>query len=288
MHHLTIHRDRLHHAMRRVQNSASRCLVHAAGFHADKPILHHVHPADAVFASEPVEGLHHLEWRHRPTVDGDAVAFLKIHRDVLRLVRRVLGRHAQLVHALVLRCGGVEPRVLEHASFERDVQQVAIHRVRLFHAGLDRYVFGHAVVDHLLTAGKLIAKILVPPWCNHLEVGRERGGSQFEAHLVVALAGGTVSDGLCPVLAGDLHHALGNQWTRDTCAEEILSLVNRAGLHHRENKISGELLPEVVDVNVRRSSLARLRAQTFGFLLLPDVGAKSDDLGGVLFLDPRQ
>ena len=274
--------------MRRVQDRASRCLVHAAGFHADEPILHHVHPADAVFAAEPVEGLHHLERRHRPTVDGDAVALLKIHRDVLRLVRRVLGRHAQLVHALVLRRGGVEPRVLEHAGLERDVQQVAIHRVRLFHAGLDRDFFGHAVVDHLLAAGELVAEILVPPRRNHLEVGRERGGGQLEPHLVVALAGGAVGDGLCPVLAGDLHHALGDQRPRNAGAEEILSLVNRAGLHHRENEIGGELLPEVVDVNSRRAGLARLRAQALDFLLLPDVGAERDDLGGVLFLDPGQ
>ena len=62
--------------------------------------------------TEPVEGLHHLERRHRPTVDGDAVALLKIHRDVLRLVRRVLGRHGQLEHPFVFRRECVEINVL--------------------------------------------------------------------------------------------------------------------------------------------------------------------------------
>ncbi len=51
----------------------------------------------------------------------------------------------------------------------------------------------------------------------------------------------------------DLDHALGNERTGDAGAEEILILVNRAGLHHWENEIAREFLLQVVDVNLGRA-----------------------------------
>ncbi len=40
--------------MREMQDRAAGRLIHAARFHADKPVLHHVHATDAVFAAELV------------------------------------------------------------------------------------------------------------------------------------------------------------------------------------------------------------------------------------------
>ncbi len=87
----------LHLAVREVQDRAAGRLIHAADLHADEAVLDHVHAADAVFAAELVQRLHHAERGQRLAVHGDAVALLEIERDVLRLVRRVLGEARRAV-----------------------------------------------------------------------------------------------------------------------------------------------------------------------------------------------
>ena len=67
-----------------------------------------------------------------------------------------------------------------------------------------------AVGDHLRAAGELLAEALLPPRGDDLQLRRERGGGQLEAHLVVALAGGAVGDGIGAFRLGDLDHALGD------------------------------------------------------------------------------
>ena len=93
-----------------------------------------------------------------------------------------------------------------------------------------------AVINHLLPAGKFVAIPRVPPRRNHLQIRRKRGGGQFEPHLVVALAGGAVGDGVSLFLFGDGNHALGDERPGDAGAQKILALVNRAGLDHRKMK----------------------------------------------------
>ena len=91
-----------------------------------------------------------------------------------------------------------------------------------------------AIIDHLLPAGKFAAITFVAPRGDDLQIRRERGGGQFETHLVVAFAGRAVGDGVGLFLLGDLHHALGDERARDAGAEKILALVNRAGADHRD------------------------------------------------------
>ena len=55
---------------------------------------------------------------------------------------------------------------------------------------------------------------------------------------------------------------------------KILALVDRAGLHHREDEIGGELFAQVVDAT-SDAPVLRPCSQPLGFLLLPDVGAKA-------------
>jgi NAD(P)-dependent dehydrogenase (short-subunit alcohol dehydrogenase family) len=99
---------------------------------------------------------------------------------------------------------------------------------------------------------------LVAPRGDDVQVRRERGGGEFEADLVVALAGGAVGDGVGLLGLGDLHHALGDERPRDRGAEEVLALVNRAGAHHRVDEVLRELLLEVIDVNLRGAGLLGL------------------------------
>ena len=61
----------------------------------------------------------------------------------------------------------------------------------------------------------------------------------------------------------DLDHSLRDQWTRDTRAEQILVLVNRAGLEHRKDEIASEFLSQIFDDAFRRTGCQR-------FCLQPD------------------
>ena len=79
-----------------------------------------------------------------------------------------------------------------------------------------------AVINHLLPAGKFVAIPFVAPRGDDLQIRRERGGGEFEAHLVVALAGRAVGDGVGLFLLGDLDHALGDERPRDARAEESI------------------------------------------------------------------
>ena len=145
-----------------------------------------------------------------------------------------------------------------------------------------------AVGDHLGAAGELVPEPGVAPRGDDLQLGREAGGGQLEADLVVAFAGGAVGHGLGLFLRGDLDHALGDERPGDAGAQEILALVDRAGLDHREDEVARELLLQVGDVALGRAGAFGLGFQALEFLLLADVGAEGDDLGVILFLEPGE
>ena len=247
-----------------------------------------------MFAAELVERFHDLQWRHFLFLSvgagghGDAIAGLETQRDILGLVRGVLGRDAQLVHLARLRRTGVEPRVFEDAALERDVQKVAVHRIRLLRARGDGDVMLLGEGDHLRAPRELLPEAFLPPGRDHLDFRRERGGGQLETHLVVTLAGGPVGDGLGTFGAGNLHHALGDERAGDARAEKVLAFVNRPGLDHRKDEVPGEFLTQVVDLAKARAGGERFRFQSVEFFLLADVRAESDDFRAVGFLEPTQ
>src|SRR5205814_10528857 len=139
--------------MSEVQNRVARGFVNAASFHSDKTIFYTVDAADAVFAAQFVQCLHHLKWRQfggrsscdagtaspartelagaRPSsCNESAISRFKMKLDIFGLVRRILGRHAQLIHVTRFWSAGIEPRIFQHPALETNVEKVAIHRVR--------------------------------------------------------------------------------------------------------------------------------------------------------------
>jgi len=54
-------------------------------------------------------------------------------------------------------------------------------------------------------------------------------------------------------LPGDLHHPLRDQRPRDRGPQKVLPFVDRPCPHHRKNKIPGELLLQVVNVDLARA-----------------------------------
>ena len=89
-------------------------------------------------------------------------------------------------------------------------------------------------------------------------------------------------------LARNLNHPPGDERSRDARAEEVLAFVNRASLNQRKNKIARELLPQIVDINLRRAGRLRLGSEALQLLLLANIGAKGNQLRVVFFLDPRK
>ena len=80
--------------------------------------------------------------------------------------------------------------------------------------------------------------------------GFERVGGELEAHLVVALAGGAMGDGIGAGLGGDLDQALGDQRPGDRGAEQIDALVEGIGAEHREDEVADEFLAQILDMDL--------------------------------------
>ena len=145
-----------------------------------------------------------------------------------------------------------------------------------------------AVGDHLGAARELVPEPGVAPGGDHLQLGREASSGQFEADLVVAFARGAVGEGFGLFFPGDFNHALGDEWPGDAGAEEVLALIDRARLDHREDEVAREFLLQVGDVAFGRPGAFGLGFQPFEFLFLTDIGAERNDLRLIPFLDPRQ
>jgi hypothetical protein len=62
--------------------------------------------------------------------------------------------------------------------------------------------------------------------------------AQFEAHLVVSLAGGAVADGIRPFELGNFDLPLGDQWTGQRSAEQVLTLIDGIRAKGRKDIIS--------------------------------------------------
>ena len=145
-----------------------------------------------------------------------------------------------------------------------------------------------AIVDHLSTTWKLFAEALLAPRGDHLEIGREGRRRQLEAHLIIPLPCGTMGNGISPLRACDLHHALGDEWTRDAGSKKVLPLVHGSRLHHREDEVAGKLGLQIIDIALRSTRAQSLGLESLQLLFLTDVCAEGDDFRGVGLLDPVQ
>ena len=186
---------RLDGAMRSEQDGAAGRLVDAARFHADEAVLHEIETADAIVMAQPVELGEERGGRHRLAVDGDGIALLELDLDIGRLVGRILRRDGALVDI----GRRFHPGVFQHLSFRRGVQQVGVDR----EGRLAALVLGHRDLVRLGEVDEVGAALEAPlaPGRDHLDVGVQRIGGEFEAHLVIALAGGAMGDGIGAGLA---------------------------------------------------------------------------------------
>ena len=116
------------------------------------------------------------------------------------------------------------------------MQHVGVDRERRFAA----LVLGNGDLVLLGERDQLLAALEAPlaPGRDDSDRGLERVVGELEAHLVVALAGRAVTDGVGAGLARDLDLLLGDQRPRDRGAEQVDALVERVGAEHREHEVA--------------------------------------------------
>jgi hypothetical protein len=216
--------------------------------------------------------------RQRLAVDGDRIAVLERDLDTVGLsgaVFRIDGARIDVSRRLLR-------RVLEHLALGGDVQEVGVDRERRLAALVlgdrDLVLLGErraARCSRRSSHSRQGAMILMS--------GSSAYSREFEAHLVVALAGRAVGDRVGADLAGDVDQVLGDQRPRDRGAEQILALVERVGAEHREHVVAHEFLAHILDEDVFGLDAEQLGllARRLELLALAEVGGEGDDLAAI-------
>ena len=278
---LTIQGQGLNGTVGRQHDGATRGFVAATGLHTHVTVFHDIQAANTVIATQLVQFGQHVGRAQRFAVDGDDVALFKAQGDVGGLVRGRFRAHTPAPHVFF----GFPPRIFQIAAFVRDVQQVGVHGVRGFlllvgeiHRDITLFTVGH----------QLFAGVQIPltPGGNHLNARGQRVGAQLETHLIVALAGGTVGDGVSAGLFSNFHQALGNQRARNGGAQQVLAFVDGIGAEHGEHIIAHEFFAQVFNVDLFHAHGFCLGAGRLHFFTLTDIGGERHHFTVVGILQP--
>ena len=271
--------EALERRLRLVEDRAARGLVDAAGLHPDEPVLDDVHPADAVPGPRLVQP---GEQGGRPeplAADGDRDAALETDVDGLGLGRGLVGVPGDAVET----GGRSVPGILEILSLVAQVQQVLVAAVEVAGLLLDRHPVARGVGEGVLPG----ADVPKTPGGDDLEIGSEGMKRELETHLVVALAGATVGHGVGAFLPGDVHLVLRDRRTGERGAEQVAALVDGARPHRREDVAADELVAQVFDEHRGCPGSDGLVRSCLKVLVLAHVGHDRENLGVVVFLEPR-
>src|SRR5205814_85264 len=129
----------------------------------------------------------------------------------------------------------------------RAMQQIRVNGERRLAA----LVLGDRDLVLLGEVEQSLAALVFPlaPRGDDLNVRLQRIITKLEADLVVAFAGGAVTDGIGSDLACDLDLALGDQRPRDRRAEQVIAFVLCVRTEHWEDEVADELLAQILDEN---------------------------------------
>ena len=280
MQRLAVEGDAFQLAVRRHQDRAAGGFIHAAGFHAHQPVLHQVHAADGIASADLVQALDQFRRRELPAVDRNRIPEFETDLHRFRFVGRLFGRDGQLEQIFFRGIG----EVFQRAALVGEVPQIPVPAVERF-AGRIRQgdVSGFGVGDRILAR----ADVPLAPGGDDLQARIERGVGQLEAHLVVALAGAAVGDGIRAVLLRRQDLVLGDQRPGDGSPQQILPFIDCPGAEQRENVIAREFLAQVLADQPARAGFTRPFGQRRGLAdPLPDIGGETHHFAPVGFLQP--
>ena len=260
-------------------HGTTRGLVAATGLHAHHPVLGDVDPAHAVLAGTLVQGGQDLVRAERLVVNGDHFALGHGQLDVFRLVRGILCRDGPLPDGF----GRLVPGALQLATLGGDVPGVGVAAVDLLQGRLAGDVAGFQIGQQIFPG----THVPQPPRGDHFQLGSQGSYRPFEPHLVVALAGATVGDGISPFRQGSLDHRLGDHRTGHGGTQQVGAFIDGAGLQGRVDVLFDELFPQILDDALDRAGGDGLLLDPFQIVtLLAHVGDEGDDFSVIVLLQP--
>ena len=270
--------DHLQQLVGLVEDGAAGSLIHAPVLHAHQPVLHDVQQADAVVAAQLVQLADDVAGLHLLPVHGHGHALLKVDGHVGGLVGGLEGADAHLQEAGLLILGLVG-RVLQIQALVAQVPDVLVLGVVGLPADLQGHVVGLGVVDLLVPA----LDVPLSPGGDDGHVRGEPLDGQLEPHLVVALAGAAVGDGVGALRLGDLHQLLGDDGPGKGGAQQVL-LIGGAHLQRGDDDVVHHLVGQVRDVQLAGAGLDGLLLQALQLVVLAHVAGHGDDLRVVVVL----
>ena len=220
---------------------------------------------------------------HFLTVDRYRITMFVSNSNVLCLVRCLLRRDRPEPHILFR----FIVRILQPLTLIGDVQQVGIHRVRLW---LPFAVDVNAMRFRILQ--KLCSRVEIPlsPGCDHRDIRVKRKIAKLKTHLVVPLACRTVRDSIRPSLMCNFDLFFRNKRTRNGGTEQILPFVDRIGSEHWEDKIFDKLFTQVKDEDIFRldAHIKCLLTCRLHLFTLSQIGSEGYHFTVVLILKPLE
>ncbi|MPN04144.1 hypothetical protein SDC9_151380 [bioreactor metagenome] len=146
-------------------------------------------------------------------------------------------------------------------------------------ADLQGDVVGLRIVDLLVAA----LDVPLSPGRDDGHIRRKALNGKLETHLIVALAGAAVADGVGMFFFGDLHQPFADDGAGKRGAQQIL-LIAGAHLHGWENHLVNHLVGQILYVQLGRAGLFRLFLQAVQLAALAHVGGHGDNLRIVVVL----
>src|SRR5579872_655239 len=261
------------------QQRAAWSLIAATRLDTDEAVLDEVNASDGVAAADFVQDRNQSHGIELHIIDGNWNALFKADGDRLGLVRRFLRRYRHLPGGVQWTVAGV----FQFPTLMAQVPEVAIAAVNLFAAGGNGNSMRFGVVE------AIFARLQSPfaPRSNDLQFRSDGLVSMLKTDLIVALAGAAVRNSGGAEFERDFYLMLGDDRTRQRRAQQILVLIDRAGLHRGENVFVQEFLAQVFHYDIARAGLVGLFGDSIDVITLTDVGDKSHNVVAIVFVQPR-
>ena len=261
------------------EGQRTRNLIALAALNAHKAVLNEVKAAITVLAGNLVHIVENIEIRLLNAVDGAGNALLEGDLNIARLIGSSLG---VVGHGVDISRRS-SPGILQHAALNSAAPHVVVNGIRRLLGGGNLHAVSLCPL-HLLRTG---LKLPLTDRGNNLDGGIKHHDGGLEAHLIVALAGATMSDVLGAVLMRDIHQILRDERTGKRRKQRILVLVQRVGVERAIQVVLGELLTHVDDKRLDGTRAQRLLANGLkAVMLLTNLANYRDDIKVLLLLQP--
>ena len=259
--------------------SSSGSFIGAAGFHADKAVFHQLGAANAVRTADFIQRLDDLRRSQSLSIHRDGGALFKSDGNFaarLGSLARVRGQHPNIV-------GHGQRWILQRAPFVADVPEVAVAAVNLLGRRGHRNLVLAGVFNGILAG----LDGPVAPRADDRQMRSKGLVGQFEAHLIITLAGAAMGDRVGAFAQRHLYLPPGEQRPGDGSSQQVFVFVDRPGAHHTPEEFGDELLPHVFDENFGGAAGLGFFDDAFELLALADVAGHSNDLAAIILPQPR-